>query len=103
MRLLRREHVYTELGGRPISPNMIGTAYPHPVYRAGLDFFKIVCEEVGTDKILWGSDYPTILRDYTYRQVIDSVRRDSSFLSERERTDILGDNAEALLKQWGYV
>jgi len=71
--------------------------YPYPDALANLHW---VIEQVGSDKILWGSDYPMALVLTTYKQMIDLVRIEAKFLTEEQRRQILGGNAQRLLECW---
>jgi len=50
---------------------------------------------IGEDKIIWGTDAPTSLKKFTYKQMIDSVIKHSS-LGEVQKAAIMGLNAEKL-------
>ena len=54
--------------------------------------FNIVSDIIGSDKILFGSDYPLISQD----RIISQIQ--SSELSEEDKSNILGANAQRLLK-----
>lgn len=57
-----------------------------------LALLKETVDLVSPGKILWGSDIPTTLNMYTYRQMIDVVRN-APFLSDHDKKLILGGNA----------
>lgn len=65
---------------------------PYPC-RGAVGLLEDAVKLVGAKKILWGTDVPYTLRRHTYRQMLDTVRRDAPFLSEAERARILGGNA----------
>jgi hypothetical protein len=67
-----------------------GAGYP---CRRAIELLQEAVELVSSRKILWGTDIPLTLRRYTYRQMIDVVRTEASFLSDRDRRQILGENA----------
>lgn len=48
---------------------------------------------LGAQKLLWGSDIPTTLMRYTYQQEIDMVLKHAVFLSDREKEQVMGENA----------
>ena len=54
----------------------------------------------GVDKILWGSDIPSTLLKYTYRQMIDVILKHAIFLTDNEKGKILGTNALAFFNQF---
>ena len=61
-----------------------------------LELLRIAVERVGAEKILWGTDVPGTLNDYTYRQMLNHVRLRADFLSDGQRAKIMGENAERL-------
>lgn len=58
-----------------------------------LELLKEAVTMVGANKILWGSDVPTTLGKYTYRQMVDVVVKHASFLTDNEKGQIMGINA----------
>jgi len=74
-----------------------GQTYPFP---GGLEALKWVVDAVGTDKLLWGSDYPMTLTLTTYAQMLDLIRQEATFLSEEQKAQVLGGNAAKLLAKW---
>lgn len=56
-------------------------------------------EEVGYEKLLFGSDYPAVA-GLSVREAVHAIR--SLGLPERAERAILRDNAERLLKRWGW-
>ena len=85
--LAKRENVFLDTSGLPAS--FAGDEYP---YLQAQRFIKWAVDQVGSDKIMWGSDYPALLRWCTYRQTLDIVRN-SAVLSDLEKERILGTNA----------
>lgn len=63
--------------------------YPFPTAQA---YFKELHGAVGAKRLVWGSNYPPVTRACTYRQSVDFIRHECSFLSAREKEDILGAN-----------
>ena len=53
-------------------------------------------DQLGAERLMWGSDMPNVERFCTYRQSIDYVRKYCSFLTARAKDLILGDNCAAL-------
>ena len=51
---------------------------------------------IGADKIMWGSDYPRTMLDFTYHQSLDWLRDGCEFLTDKEKSAILGGNAARL-------
>jgi predicted TIM-barrel fold metal-dependent hydrolase len=81
-------------------PGMVerGEEYPYPKAQ---EFLRWTVETFGADRIMWGTDYPPVLRNATYRQLLDWVRNHCSFLTDAQRAAILGGNAERYLKVAG--
>ncbi len=50
-------------------------------------------EEVGADKLMWGSDLPRTMVDFTYRQLLDFARYGCDFFTAAEKAGFLGGNA----------
>ncbi|HOP74483.1 MAG TPA: amidohydrolase family protein [Bacillota bacterium] len=74
-----------------------GLREDYPCYQA-LGLLNESVKKVGADKILWGSDIPGTLKNYTYQQMIEMVSVHATFLSEKEKDLILGENALRILK-----
>ena len=63
--------------------------YPMPQMHGVLEQ---VVERMGADRLIWGTDIPMVMRHYTYRQSLDSVRLYCDFLSDDQKARILGEN-----------
>jgi predicted TIM-barrel fold metal-dependent hydrolase len=85
--LCRHENVYVETGG--IIWLYRHEAYPFPT---GLKKLREAIKKVGADKIMWGSDWPRTMVDFTYRQSLDFFR-DAKGFTDSEKQKILGENA----------
>jgi L-fuconolactonase len=57
-----------------------------------LGFFSRLLEGFGTDRLLWGTDWPPTSRNLTYRQALEVVRTFAG-LDEAALTQVLGGNA----------
>ena len=69
--------------------------YPMAQIRPALE---VLAERVGTDRLMWGTDIPMVLRFYTYRQSREHLRLSCDFLSTQEIDKILGGNTARLMK-----
>jgi predicted TIM-barrel fold metal-dependent hydrolase len=69
--------------------------YPYPLHRK---IIKRIYDEVGAERLLWGSDMPHLYRTCTYQQCQDLVRLHFDFMSEEERRLVLGENAARLFR-----
>jgi L-galactono-1,5-lactonase len=87
LELCNYENVHIELGGVIWLYRHEG--YPFP---GAMERIRHAIEVVGIDKIMWGSDWPRTMIDFTYRQSIDYIRKSPS-LDESEKAKILGENA----------
>ncbi len=87
IRLARHPNVYVEAGGITWLFNDEG--YPYP---GAVQAIREAADEVGIEKLMWGSDYPRTISVITYRMAYDFVLK-SDVLSEREKELFLGENA----------
>jgi len=72
--------------------------YPFPKAQ---EFVRWAVDTFGADRIMWGTDYPPVLRRATYRQLLDWVRKHCDFLTDEQRALILGGTAEQYLAGFG--
>ncbi|WP_026556738.1 amidohydrolase family protein [Arthrobacter sp. 35W] len=70
-------------------------AYPHP---EALEVSKMLYESLGPDRLVWGSDWPSLLPHMSYRQSLEIVREEASFLSAEDLPKILGGNLHRALE-----
>jgi L-galactono-1,5-lactonase len=92
LQLARFENVCLETGG--VLWLYRGEGYPFPGALAAIVTAK---NEVGIEKLMWGSDWPRTMIDFTYRQSIDFVRN-SAALTDSEKALLLGENARRLYR-----
>ncbi len=87
VRLARYPNVMIESGGITWLYN--SEFYPfHGAIRA----IRQAADEVGWEKLMWGSDYPRTITAITYRMSYDFVSK-SNELTEQEKAMFLGENA----------
>jgi predicted TIM-barrel fold metal-dependent hydrolase len=60
------------------------------------ELLRKAVDMVGAEKIMWGSDYPSTLKSFTYAQTLDWVRTYCEFLNADQKAAILGGTAEAV-------
>ena len=91
IKLAQHDNVYIECGG-------IIWLFRHegPKFPGAQRAIKTAMNLVGAEKLMWGSDYPRTMVDFTYRQSLQFVKEGCSFFSDKERTAFLGGNAERL-------
>lgn len=59
---------------------------------------KWFCDRWGARRMVWASDWPSVLVHMSYRQSLEVLREHSGFLGSAELTDVLGDNMMRVLK-----
>jgi len=59
---------------------------------------KVVYEVVGSKKLIWGSDFPTILKLRTMKQCIDFVTKKCDFLTFEDKQNIMCGNVTRELR-----
>jgi len=87
------EKIFLELSALPYFFSV--DRYP---YSRARECIRQAVEEVGGQKIMWGSDYPGILMNCSYRETLDLVREGCDFLSTQEKKMILGETAAQVFK-----
>lgn len=77
-------------------PHLLAPQEEYPFPRAQ-EFIRWAVNYLGSDRLLWGTDYPPMLTAATYRQWLDLIRRHCAFLTGEQRKAIVGGNAERFL------
>lgn len=85
--LARHNNVFIESGG--ITWLFNSEFYP---FTGAVEAIRQAADEVGIEKLMWGSDYPRTITAITYRMSYDFILK-SDLLSEREKELFLGGNA----------
>lgn len=93
IRLARAENVMVESGGITWLYN--SEFYPYP---SAVRAIKEAADEVGMNKLMWGSDYPRTITAITYKMSYDFICKTPD-LTEEEKHAFLGDNA---VKFYGF-
>lgn len=93
IRLARAKNVFIESGG--ITWLFNSEFYPYP---SAVRAIREAADEVGMDKLMWGSDYPRTITAITYRMSYDFISK-STELTDDEKHSFLGDNA---MKFYGF-
>ena len=88
IKLARHENVYVESGG--ITWLFNDEFYPFP---SAIRAIKEAADEVGMEKLMWGSDYPRTITAITYKMSYDFVTK-SKELTDDEKRLFLCDNAK---------
>lgn len=89
IRLARHENVMIESGGITWLYN--SEFYP---FKGAIRAIREAIDEVGVEKLMWGSDYPRTITAITYRMSYDFVTK-SDALTDAEKRAFLGENAHA--------
>lgn len=87
IRLARHPNVMVESGG--ITWLFNSEFYPFP---SAVKAIRRAADEVGMEKLMWGSDYPRTITAITYRMSYDFIVKSDEF-SETEKQMFLGENA----------
>lgn len=87
IRLARHKNVMVESGG--ITWLFNSEFYP---YGGAIKAIRQAADEVGMEKLMWGSDYPRTITAITYRMSYDFITK-SPALTEQEKALFLGENA----------
>ena len=88
IRLARHKNVYVESGG--ITWLFNDEFYPFP---SAIRAIKEAADEVGCQKLMWGSDYPRTITAITYKMSYDFVTK-SKELTEEQKAMFLSENAK---------
>ena len=90
--ICKRPNVYQEIT-YPIQVGPLGWDYPFPEAR---ELIRQQYEELGPEKLLWGSDMPNVERNCTYRQSLTYLKNYCDFIDSNDMDLILGGNAARL-------
>ena len=88
IRLARHENVYVESGG--ITWLFNDEFYPFP---SAIRAIREAADELGWQKLMWGSDYPRTITAITYKMSYDFVTK-SKELTDQEKALFLSENAK---------
>lgn len=88
IRLAENPNVFVECGGITWLYNY--EFYPFP---SAVKAIREAADEVGMDKLMWGSDYPRTITAITYRMSFDFILK-SGLLSEEDKEKFLSLNAK---------
>lgn len=102
IKLARHENVYVESGG--ITWLFNDEFYPFP---SAIKAIKEAADEVGWEKLMWGSDYPRTITAITYKMSYDFITK-SKELTEEQKELFLFKNAQQFfgfgeLKELPYI
>ncbi|MFI5913257.1 amidohydrolase family protein [Dactylosporangium sp. NPDC051541] len=72
-------------------------------YLDRLPIVKAFAESWGAGRMVWSSDWPSLLPHHSYRQALQVLRDHAGFLSEDDVARIQGGTLEALLRERGHL
>ncbi|MBI3980355.1 MAG: amidohydrolase [Chloroflexi bacterium] len=87
---LKNPNLFLEVMLQLMAPD---TEYPFPWAQ---EVLKLLYDELGPEKLIWGSDMPAAERNVTYRQAMDYVRLHADFMSEQDKLLFFGGNVARL-------
>ena len=91
IRLAQFQNVYVECGGIIWLFRNEG-----PPFKKAHSKIKQAVKAVGARKLMWGSDYPRTMVDFTYRQSLQWAVNGCDFMTKKEKAGFLGANAAKL-------
>jgi len=87
-------NVMFDIAGLTNATAYMGTADEEFPFSRMQKAIQATYQRVGADRIMWGSDYPSVLLACTYKQVVKIITDHCDFLSPREKERIMGKNAQ---------
>ena len=87
IKLAKNKNVFIESGG--ITWLFNDEFYPYP---SAVKSIIEAADEVGFDKLMWGSDYPRTMTAITYKMSLDFIEKTNE-ISEENKNLLLGENA----------
>ena len=91
MNLLNLPNVYFDIASLY---NNVKDPYP---FLETQDYLRCAIDIVGSNKILWGSDFPSAMKNYSYEYSYKYIE-ESKILTEKEKENILYLNALSVFK-----
>lgn len=88
--LERNQNVYFDCSGLPMLATRAGQEYPWPLMQ---DVLKTAKSCGAIDRVMWGTDAPTVLVACTYKQHLDCVVNYCDFLTDDELENLMGKTA----------
>ncbi len=85
-----------QLNMEMIIPIQIGDVWEYP-WKEAESTTKECVDRVGSDRMMWGSDWPMSGRHCTYRQNLNQYALHCEFLSNHERSQLVGGTAARVM------
>lgn len=89
---INKDNLYFDIAGMPVFDH--SAEYPFDRAR---EILKVVKDTVGMDRIMWGSDFPTVMLQCTYPQSLHYITKHCGFLTDTDLEKLLGANAKRFL------
>lgn len=84
------QNVWFDMSGIPMMVDEFDE-YPYPTISKVM---KVVKEEGAIDRVMWGTDMPTVLKTSTYKQNLTMITEHCDFLTDDEMENLLGKTAQ---------
>ena len=88
IKLAKNKNVFIESGG--ITWLFNSEFYPYP---SAVEAIIEAADEVGFNKLMWGSDYPRTMTAITYKMSLDFIEK-TDRISDGDKALLLGENAK---------
>jgi len=95
MAVHKKQNVFVEILYHIQGQNISGWDYPFP---QSWELIKQQYEELGPQKLIWGSDMPIMEEQCTYKQSLCYLKDYCDFISSEDMALILGENIAKILK-----
>lgn len=89
---LNLDNVYFDLAALPNNSKQ-----PYPFLECQ-EYLRLACDIVGSNKLLWGSDFPAAMNFSTYEESYKYIE-ESKLLNEYEKENILYNNIKRILEE----
>ena len=90
------DNIYVKLSG--FYYGTVGPKWDFPI-RDMQEIVRRLVDELGPERLCWGSDYPVARQFMTYEQSLEIFRTHCSFVGQKEQQQILGGTLAALLER----
>ena len=87
LKILKAKNIWFDLAAVPF--NVKPESYPYPT---GQKYIALAKEIVGADKLIWGTDVPSVLIHDSYEDLLTFVT-ESGIFTEEELSGVVYDNA----------
>ncbi len=71
-----------------------GTEYPFANYQRRME---VLIKAVGSERVMWATDWPWFERYMKYPQAVDSIRLHADYMTDKDKANFLGDTASRFM------